>query len=155
MCALQGGFASWQAAGLPVKSALDYDTSPLDALTDEAEVFAANVQRAITYLRCGASSIVGATLHAASASLGILQMRAIGQAVLCAPILVACTASVVLQVPLCNAAGPDPIARSCHGAVGYTCPCSASLHSPSCCCLTAGMRVSHGPGALTVCLAAA
>ena len=54
MSVRQGGFGAWQAAGLAVKSAAEYDTTALDAITDEVEAIATNTKRIVTYLRWGA-----------------------------------------------------------------------------------------------------
>ena len=62
----QGGFGAWQAAGLPVKAAIDYETSALEALTDEAEMLATNVKRAVKYLTYGPSMMCAAVHDALS-----------------------------------------------------------------------------------------
>ncbi|KAK9806668.1 hypothetical protein WJX73_005984 [Symbiochloris irregularis] len=47
---LQGGFRAWQAAGLPVKSVVDYEWSFSDAISDEAENIVRNTKAVAAYL---------------------------------------------------------------------------------------------------------
>ena len=128
---MQGGYAAWQAAGLPTRfTALDYETNPREAVLDSAETAQSTARSVVRSLRWAASyswaAALGlrglsqpgagwAGLHCSVLQMCAFQWGSVNCGWACAGCHLACSGSVgcLESIPGCSAAAAtacsDPV----------------------------------------------